>query len=252
MVMGRRMGVTETRLLPGEFSETLVPMATELQSPEKVRGTNAMARLPLALGGVLLGSFALTLATSPAGTLNWFLEVGPGLAGMIVLAATFRRFPMSRFVYVCVFLHILVLVFGAQWTYALNPLGEWMKGAFGFSRNNYDKIGHFAQGFFPVFVISEVMMRTTPLRSRGWVGFLSVSVALAVSAFYEMFEWWSAVLLDPEGGDKFLGTQGYVWDAQSDMFMCLIGAILGYVALGWLHRRSMRRLGEASASSAGA
>lgn len=209
---------------------------------EKVRGTNEMAKLPLALAAVLVVLFALTLATTPAGTRNWFLEVGPGLVGMSALAATFRRFPMSRFVYVCVFLHILVLVFGAQWTYALNPFGEWMKGAFGFSRNNYDKIGHFAQGFFPVFVISEVLLRATPLRSRGWVGFLSISVALAISALYELFEWGAAVLLDPQGGDKFLGTQGYVWDAQSDMLMCLIGATLGYLALGWIHRRSIERL----------
>jgi len=240
LVLGRR--IVGTGLPSAPFDETLASMATEQAVPEKVRGTNQMARLPLVLSGVLLASFVLTLATTPAGTLNWFLEVGPGLVGMVVLAATFRRFPLSRFVYVCVFLHILVLVFGAQWTYALNPFGEWMKGAFGFSRNNYDKIGHFAQGFFPVFVISEVLLRTTPLRSRGWIGFLSVSVALAISAFYEMFEWWSAVLLDPEGGDKFLGTQGYVWDAQSDMFMCLIGAVVGYVALGWIHARSMQRL----------
>lgn len=217
-----------------------------------LRGTLAWARVPLALAAVLVCVFVPTCLLSPEGTLNWLLEVGPALAGMIALAATYRRFPMSRFVYVCVFLHALVLVYGGFYTYAKAPLGEWMRQAFHLQRNNYDKIGHFAFGFFPVFVLREVFLRATRLERGGWLAFILVMVVFGLAAVYELFEWAAAVILDPAGGDRFLGTQGDVWDAQSDMMWAGIGASVGLLLFRGLHDRSMaklrRALGEADAA----
>ncbi len=207
-----------------------------------MRGTREEARLPLALLVALTPILLFTLLTTPAGGLNWVLETGPGLIGMAVLASTFRRFPMSRWVYVCVFLHVLVLTYGAYYTYALTPLGNWARDTFELARNPYDRVGHFVQGFFPAFVIREVLLRATPLRRGGWLSFLTGSVALAISAFYELLEWWAALILDPEGGDKFLGTQGDIWDAQWDMCLCLCGAILAMALFARAHDRSLERL----------
>ena len=207
-----------------------------------VQGTKQSAVLPLALAGVLLCIFLPTFLLTPEGKLNWLLEVGPGLIGMVALAVGFRRFPMSRFVYVCVFLHILVLVYGGFYTYAKAPLGEWMKHAFGFTRNHYDRIGHFAFGFFPVFALREVLLRVTGLRRGGWLAFILVSMILGFAAFYELIEWWSALLLDPAGGDKFLGSQGDIWDAQWDMLFGGIGAAVGLLTLTRVHQRSMEAL----------
>jgi putative membrane protein len=210
-----------------------------------LRGTASWARLPLVLGAVLICLFVPTVIFSPEGKLNWLLEVGPALAGMIALGATYRRFPMSRFVYVCVFVHALVLVYGGFYTYAKAPLGEWMRNVFHFQRNNYDKIGHFAFGFFPVFVLREVFLRVTRLERGGWLAFILVMVVFGLGAVYELFEWGAAVILDPAGGDRFLGTQGDPWDAQSDMLWAGIGAAVGLVTLRGLHDRSMARLRSA-------
>lgn len=209
---------------------------------QPLEGTLAQARLPLALAAVLLLVLAGTFVTTPEGQLNWLMETGPGLAGMVALAVTYRRFPLSRLVYVGVFVHVLILAYGGFYTYAKAPLGEWMKVAFGFSRNNYDKLGHFAFGFFPLFILREVLLRVTPLKKGGWLNFILVNVVLGWAALYEFVEWWSAVLMDPEGGDKFLGTQGYVWDAQSDMFLAGVGAVVALWGFGWLHDRSMQAL----------
>lgn len=206
-----------------------------------LQGTPAWARLPGALGAVLLVVFVATFFTSPEGPLNWWLEVGPGVIGVAALALSFRRFPMSRLVYVLVFVHVLVLVYGGFYTYAKAPLGEWAKAAFGWERNNYDKVGHFAFGFFPVVVLREVLLRKTALVRGGWFVFILLSMILGFAAFYEFIEWWGALLLDPEGGDRFLGTQGYVWDAQSDMLWAGIGATAALLGLSRLHDASMER-----------
>jgi putative membrane protein len=194
------------------------------------------------LGAVLLAVCVATAWDPPSGRLNWALEVGPGLAGVAVLAGTFRRFPMSRFVYACVFLHVLVLVYGGYYTYAATPLGNWAKEAFGFSRNHYDRVGHVALGFFPAFVIKEVLLRRTPLRPGGWLSFLVVSVALAIGAFWEFVEWWTTLVVAGDVGEAFLGSQGDVWDAQWDMFLAMVGAMVALAVLGRAHGRSMRRL----------
>ena len=148
-----------------------------------------------------------------------------------------------------VFIHILILVYGGYYTYAKAPLGEWAREVFSFKRNHYDRIGHFSFGFFPVFTLSEVLQRVTPLRRGKWFAFILVSMILGFAAFYEFIEWWAALLLDPAGGDKFLGSQGDIWDAQWDMLLAGIGATVGLALFAGLHRRSMEKL-ISSASAA--
>ena len=207
-----------------------------------MNGSGPMARFPLTLGGILLVVFALTLFTTPEGKLNWLLEVGPGLIGMAALGTAFRRFPMSRFVYVGVFFHILILVYGGYYTYAKAPLGEWAKLAFGLHRNHYDRLGHLAFGFVPVFILREVFLRVTPLKRGGWLTFILIATVLGLAAGYEFLEWWAALLLDPAGGDKFLGSQGDIWDAPWDMVLAGVGASVGLLSLRGVHDRSMQKL----------
>jgi putative membrane protein len=204
--------------------------------------SKADARLPLILGAVLLAVFAFTFFTSPEGKQNWLLEVGPSLVGITALALSWKRFPMTRMIYVFVFVHSLILVYGGYYTYAKAPLGEWAKEAFGWSRNNYDKIGHFAFGFFPVIILREVLLRKTKLERGGWFVFILVNVILGFAAIYEFIEWGAALSLDPAGGDAFLGTQGYVWDAQSDMLYAGVGSIMGLVVFSKLHDRQLASL----------
>jgi putative membrane protein len=199
-------------------------------------------RVPLALLGVLLVVCALTLWAPPAGRLSWALEVGPGLAGVAVLAGTYRRFPMSRVVYVCAFLHVLVLVYGGYYTYAATPLGNWAKEAFGWSRNHYDRVGHVALGFFPAFIIREIYLRLVRLERGGWLFFTVCAVALAIGAFWELLEWWTTLVVASDVGVAFLGSQGDPWDAQWDMLLALVGAAAAQLTLGRVHDRSMRAL----------
>src|SRR5688572_4043054 len=200
------------------------------------------ARLPLALLGALAVICLLTVWSPPAGRLSWVLEVGPGLAMVAVLIGIYRRVPLSHFVYVCVFLHILILIYGGYYTYALTPLGNWAKEAFGFSRNHYDRIGHVALGVFPCFLAREVLLRSTPLQRGGWLFFLVCSVVLAFAAFWELLEWWTALLAAPDVGVAFLGSQGDVWDAQWDMLLALLGALAALPLLGRVQDRSMLRV----------
>src|SRR5688572_11298264 len=184
-------------------------------------------RLPVALLVALLAVFAFTFAFTPESRLNWLLEVGPGLNGAAVLAGTYRRFPFSSFVYVCVFVHVVILAYGGFYTYAKAPLGEWMREVFGGTRNNYDKIGHFAFGFFPVFTVREIYLKKGLMKDGGWLAFTCVAIIGGFAAVYELIEWAAAVVLDPAGGDAFLGTQGDIWDAQKDMAYAIVGATLG-------------------------
>lgn len=196
-------------------------------------------RLPVVLLVVLVLACVVTAWDPPAGRVSWALEVGPGLVGVGVLFAVHPRFVMSRFVYVCVFLHMLILIYGGYYTYAETPLGNWARDAFGLARNHYDRVGHLALGVFPAFYAREVLLRLTPLRRGGWLYFLLLCVVLAVAAFWELLEWWVALLVAPDVGQAFLGSQGDVWDAQWDMFLALIGAAAALPLLGSLHDRSM-------------
>ncbi len=183
----------------------------------------------------------------PHDTFTWFLEVAPVLAGVPLLLATQRRFPLSTLLLGLIWLYCVVLIFGGHYTYARVPLGEWAKGWFGWTRNNYDKLGHFAQGFVPAILAREILLRTSPLRDRGdgrpsrWLPFLCGCVCLAFSAFYELIEWFTAVT-SGTAADDFLGTQGDPWDTQTDMLWALIGTVTALVLLPRLHNRSLARL----------
>jgi putative membrane protein len=177
----------------------------------------------------------------PYDRLTWVLEVVPVLIAVPILAWTARRFPLTPLVYVLIAIHALILMYGGRYTYALTPLGDWMREAFGFSRNNYDRIGHLMQGFGPALVARELLLRTSPLRPGKWLFALITLSILGVSACYEFTEWWAALA----GGDSagaFLGTQGDVWDTQWDMFLAGCGAIAAQVLLGRVHDRQLLRL----------
>ena len=200
------------------------------------------ARVPLLLLAVFGLVAAATLWAPPAGRTSWLLEVGPGLVGVAVLVAVYRRFPMSLMVYGLVFAHVLILVYGGYYTYALTPLGNWGRDTFHLARNHYDRVGHFALGAFPAFTIREVLLRRTPLVRGGWLNFLVLSVVLAIAAFWELIEWWTTLLAAPEVGTAFLGTQGDPWDTQWDMLWALIGAAVALSLFSRAHDRSMTRV----------
>lgn len=176
---------------------------------------------------------------------TWWLEVVPALIGAGILWATRQRFPLTRLTYILILIHCIILIVGGHYTYAEVPLGDWVREAFDQTRNNYDKLGHFAQGFIPAIIAREILIRLNVINFAGWRNFLIVCLCLSISALYELIEWWVA-LLSAEAADSFLGTQGYVWDTQSDMAWALFGAITALVVLGGLHDRQLRR---ASASS---
>lgn len=200
------------------------------------------ARLPLALAALLFAICVATVWAPPAGRVSWCLEVGPGLSEIAVLAAVYRRLPLSHLVYVAVFLHLQVLIYGGYYTYALTPLGDWAKDTFDLSRNHYDRVGHVALGVVPSLLAREVLLRCTPLRRGGWLFFLVCSVVLAFAAFWELLEWWTALLAAPDVGTAFLGSQGDVWDAQWDMLLALLGAFVTLPALARAHDSSMAKV----------
>lgn len=170
--------------------------------------------------------------------LTWFLEVFPALTGAVVLWMTRKSYPLTRLTYALILIHCVILMVGGHYTYAEVPLGDWMRDAFDQTRNNYDKIGHFAQGFIPAIIARELVIRQSVFNSIRWRDFFIVCFCLGLSALYELIEWWVALLSD-EAADAFLGTQGYLWDTQSDMGMALLGAVLALVLLGQIHDRQI-------------
>ncbi len=196
---------------------------------------------------VWVAVFILVLAWSgwqPHDYYTWALEVSPAVVALVLLAATYRRFRLTPLVYVLILLHAVILMIGGHYTYAEVPLGDWIRDLSGGERNNYDKLGHFAQGFVPAIVAREVFIRLGIVGSKRWLAFIVVSVCLAISAFYELLEWWVALLSD-QAAESFLGTQGYVWDTQSDMFLAFIGAIAALASLAGLHDRQLATIQSA-------
>lgn len=183
-------------------------------------------------------------AIGPKDYATWGLEVAPALAGFAVLAATHRRFPLTPLAYGLVLAHCVILMVGGHYTYAEVPLGDWVRDALGGTRNDYDKLGHFAQGFVPAIVARELLVRLAVVNGARWRAFLVVCTCLAISAAYELVEW-GVALLSEEAATAFLGTQGYVWDTQSDMGWALTGAVLALLLLGRLHDRQLARLPRA-------
>ena len=190
---------------------------------------------------LLCGAF-LALAISglnPHDRLTWILEIFPFLLAVPILAATYRTFPLTPLLYRLIVVHAIILFIGGHYTYAEVPFGFTLQDMFGLSRNPYDRIGHFAQGFVPAIAAREILLRRTPLVRGGWLFFIVASICLAISACYEFIEWWSAVALG-QGADAFLGTQGDPWDTQWDMFTALLGALTAQLVLAPLHDRQMR------------
>ncbi len=175
-----------------------------------------------------------------ADRLTWALENFPVWIGLTLWFATHRRFPLSHLCLSLLALHSVILAVGGHWTYAKVPVGDWVKNTFGLARNDFDRLGHFAQGFVPAVLVRELLLRTSTIGRSRWLPFLVVSVCLAFSAFYEFIEWWSALLGGAKATD-FLGTQGDPWDTQWDMFTCLIGAIVSVMTLSRWHDRSLAR-----------
>jgi putative membrane protein len=201
---------------------------------------------------VLLALALAALAVSGIGPFErgtWWLEVFPVLLGAPVLIATRRSFPLTPLAYRLLFLHALVLVVGGHYTYARVPLGFWVEDALGLARNPYDRLGHFAQGFVPALVVRELLLRTSPLRRGRWLFALVTATCLAISAGYELVEWWAA-LVGGEAAESFLGTQGDPWDTQWDMFLALVGAIASQLLLAGAQDRALARMGALAVEGA--
>ena len=169
---------------------------------------------------------------------TWFLEILPAVLGILILALTFKKFRFTNLIYILIFLHCAILIVGGHYTYAEVPLFDWVRDVFNQSRNNYDKLGHFAQGFVPAMIARELLIRKEVVLKRSWLAFIVVCIALAISAAYELIEW-AVAAMTGEGGDSFLGTQGYIWDTQSDMFFALIGAIVALLSLSKIHNKQL-------------
>lgn len=178
---------------------------------------------------------------NPKDYLTWLLEAAPALIGFVVLTATRKRFQLTRLTYGLILIHSIILMIGAHYTYAEEPLFNWIKEAFALERNNYDKLGHIAQGFVPAIITKEVLFRNKVVNGSSWLNFLVICVCLAISAVYELIEW-CAALLSEQATEAFLGTQGYVWDTQSDMAYALLGAIVALLALGRLLNKQISEL----------
>jgi putative membrane protein len=180
-------------------------------------------------------------AIEPKDRATWVLEVLPAVIGFALVVWCFFRYPLTPLVYFLILIHAIILIVGGHYTYAEVPLFDWFRDWFDWERNNYDKLGHLAQGFIPAMVAREVVIRLDVFSSRRWAAFFIVCFCLALSALYELIEWWVALLSD-EAAEAFLGTQGYVWDTQSDMAWALSGAILALTLLGRLHDRQLDAL----------
>src|SRR2546421_10413394 len=194
----------------------------------------------LAASIVLIALLALSGARSYDRT-TWMLEVFPVVVALPILWMTYRQFPLTTLLYVCIFLHALVLMTGGAYTYARVPLGFYLADLLDLSRNPYDRIGHFFQGFVPALVAREILIRGQYVRGRKMLSFIVICIVLAISATYEIFEWTAALVLG-QGADEFLGTQGDPWDTQSDMLFALIGAVTALLLLSRAHDRQIQRL----------
>jgi putative membrane protein len=189
-----------------------------------------------AYGGALVWS-----AIQPQDYFTWFLEALPALIVFVILAATYTRFRLTTLAYALILMHCLILFLGAHYTYAEVETFKFVRDFFGWQRNNYDKVGHFVQGFVPAIVAREVLMRHGVVNGRAWLNLFVISICLAFSALYELFEWGVAAATG-DSAESFLGTQGYMWDTQSDMAMALLGACLALLFLAKLHDRQLRLL----------
>jgi putative membrane protein len=177
----------------------------------------------------------------PKETFTWILEVFPAIIGAVILILTRNAFPFTPLVYTFIFIHACILCVGGHYTYAEVPAFDWLKEAFNQSRNNYDKVGHFAQGFVPALIIRELFIRKEVVTKNGWLNFIVVCICMAISTAYELLEWFVS-LFSGEAGDAFLGTQGYIWDTQSDMLYATIGAITALIVFSSIQHKQIKQL----------
>ena len=199
--------------------------------------TDPRTRTLSVFAALLLGILVYS-GLAPYDRMTWALEVFPAAVALVLMVATYRRFPLTTLLYVCIFVHCLVLILGGVYTYARVPLGFQIADLLHLTRNPYDKIGHFFQGFIPALVTREILIRGAFVNGRRMRDFLITCVVLAISAFYELIEWWVAELIGQDA-EAFLGTQGYAWDTQSDMLMALIGAMAALLFLSRVHDRQI-------------
>ncbi|WP_286745372.1 MULTISPECIES: DUF2238 domain-containing protein [unclassified Pseudoalteromonas] len=188
-----------------------------------------------------LGLFFIVLTWSginPKDQFTWLLEVIPAIIGLVLMASSYKHFKLTPILYGFILAHCIVLMVGGHYTYAEVP---WFDNLFGSERNNYDKVGHFFQGFVPALLAREILLRKNVVNGKGWLNVFVVSICLAFSAFYELIEWWVAVL-SGENSEAFLGTQGYVWDTQSDMGIALFGAICSILLLSKVHDKQLKNV----------
>jgi putative membrane protein len=191
---------------------------------------------------ILLFCFGLVLSgIKPKEYFTWFLEVSPAIIGFILLIGTYKKFQFTNFTYFFILLHCYILFLGGHYTYAEVPLFDWIKDTFNHSRNNYDKLGHFAQGFVPAMITRELFIRKNVVANKNYFNFIIIAICLAISGAYEWIEWWVSIGTD-EGGDAFLGTQGYVWNTQSDMLLATIGASCMLIFLSKKHDDAINNL----------
>ncbi|MFT6585076.1 MAG: putative membrane protein [Cognaticolwellia sp.] len=177
----------------------------------------------------------------PKDQFTWFLEVLPAIIGLVLMVISFKNFALTRLLYNFILLHCIVLMVGGHYTYAEVPLFDSIANWMGSERNNYDKVGHFFQGFVPALLAREILIRKGVVNGRAWLNVIIVAICLAFSAFYELIEWWVAVA-SGENAEAFLGTQGYIWDTQSDMALALVGAIMSLIVLATYHDRQLAKL----------
>lgn len=180
-------------------------------------------------------------AVDNADPMTWLLEAFPALLAVVLLILTYKKFRFTNLTYIFIVLHCLILFIGAKYTYAEVPAFNWLKDALDMSRNNYDKVGHFAQGFIPALIARELLIRWNIVTKKRWMNFIVVSICLAISAFYELIEWFAAETLG-DSAESFLGTQGYVWDTQSDMLCALIGALCMVIFLSKIQDKAIKNI----------
>lgn len=200
----------------------------------------APARTLAIVSAILIAALVVS-GIDPYDFPTWLLEVFPVLVALPLMWFTLRRFPLTTLLYIAICLHSLVLILGGAYTYARVPLGFQLAEWFDLSRNPYDKIGHFFQGFVPALVAREILIRGRFVNGRGMLAFIVVSIVMFISSFYELIEWWVALAIG-QGATEFLGTQGYEWDTQSDMFLAFIGAVCALLTLARWHDRQIAQL----------
>lgn len=203
--------------------------------------TSTRSAKSLILAAVLLLILLILSGITPYDRATWVLEVFPILIAFPIVIASYRRFPLTNLLYLSIFFHAVVLMIGGAYTYARVPFGFEIAELLNLSRNPYDKIGHFAQGFVPALIAREILIRGQHINGKKMLTFIVVCIVLAISASYELIEW-AAALIMGQGADEFLGTQGDQWDTQSDMFFALIGAISALLLCSNTHDKQLKNL----------